>query len=45
MGELWDRSLLGHQLWQDETRRDDELERNDVYVIRVDFRSKTMENR
>jgi hypothetical protein len=30
MGELWDRSLLGHQLWQDETRRDDELERNEA---------------
>ncbi|KAJ5251157.1 hypothetical protein N7489_001567 [Penicillium chrysogenum] len=33
MGELWDRSLLGHQLWQDETRRDDELERNEAQAL------------
>jgi hypothetical protein len=39
MGELWDRSLLGRQLWQDETTRDDELERNEAQG------SKIMENR
>ncbi|KAJ5270054.1 hypothetical protein N7505_005812 [Penicillium chrysogenum] len=33
MGELWDRSLLGRQLWQDETRRDDELERNEAQAL------------